>query len=330
MLGSPYEQRTLDLGRDDEGPVVATLVRRTAPIPAGRAVLYVHGFVDYFFQTHVADFFVDRGWHFYAVDLRKHGRSLLPHQTPNFCRSLTDYYPDLDEALRVIRDIDRHDTVLVYAHSTGGLTSSLWAHDRRDAGLVDGLILNSPFFDLNAGWLLRRPGAAVAGGGLGRARPYRIIPLRISPVYGKSLHADHGGEWTYDLAWKPLLGFPVRAGWLHAVRTAQRRLHAGLDIAAPVLVARSGRTYRRRGGRDQALHSDVILDVAHMSRWAPALGRHVTLVRIDGGLHDLALSPAAVREQLFSEVDRWLGAYVAGEPAGTHPTVRDAAPADGG
>lgn len=81
MLGPPYERQTINLGTDDEGPVVATLVRRRAERPSGRAVLYVHGFVDYFFQTHLADFFAERGWDFYALDLRKYGRSLLPGQT---------------------------------------------------------------------------------------------------------------------------------------------------------------------------------------------------------------------------------------------------------
>jgi hypothetical protein len=32
-------------------------------------------------------------------------------------------------------------------------------------------------------------------------------------------------------------------------------------------------------------------------------------VRVDGGLHDLTLSAQPAREQLFSEVERWLTAY---------------------
>jgi alpha-beta hydrolase superfamily lysophospholipase len=100
ILGRPYERRVIDLGHDDEGPVVATLVRRRAPVPTSRAVLWVHGWSDYFFQTHVADYFVDQGFDFYALDLRKYGRSLLPHQTPTYCRSLAEYVPELDEAPR--------------------------------------------------------------------------------------------------------------------------------------------------------------------------------------------------------------------------------------
>ncbi|NUT07326.1 MAG: alpha/beta hydrolase, partial [Hamadaea sp.] len=100
MLGAPYERHIIDLPSDDEGPVVATLVRRRANQSTKRAVLYLHGFCDYFFQTHLADFFTDRGWDFYALDLRKYGRSLLGHQTPNFVRSLTEYFPEIDEAIR--------------------------------------------------------------------------------------------------------------------------------------------------------------------------------------------------------------------------------------
>lgn len=313
MLGPPYERQTIDLGTDDEGPVVATLVRRRADSPTGRAVLYVHGYVDYFFQTHLADFYAARGWDFYALDLRKYGRSLLPHQTPNFCRDLSDYFPELDAAARIIRDGDGHDTLLVMGHSTGGLIISLWAHARRDAGLVDGLVLNSPFFDINAPWLVRRPLAAAVAR-LGRRAPHRALPFGLGTVYGESLHADHRGEWTYDLAWKPLAGFPVRAGWLAAIRTAQRQLRAGLDIPVPVLLACSTRSFRGTCWHDSAALADAVLDVEHMVRWAPRLGRHVTVARFDGGKHDLVLSGQAVREQVFTEVGRWAEAFLGAGP----------------
>jgi len=127
VLGEPYTCRTIALKDDDEGPVNATLVACRASQPTGAAVLYVHGFVDYFFQTHLADFFTARGIDFYALDLRKHGRSIQPHQTPNFCADLTEYYPELDEAVRIIREENGHERLLVNGHSTGGLVTALWA-----------------------------------------------------------------------------------------------------------------------------------------------------------------------------------------------------------
>lgn len=319
LLGPPFERRTIDLGRDDEGPVVATLVRRRPCGPTRRAVLWVHGWSDYFFQTHVADFFAALGFDFYALDLRKCGRSLLPHQTANFCRSLADYVPELDEAARIIRAEDGHDRLLVAAHSTGALITALWAHRRRAARVVDAMFFNSPFFDLNLPALVKGPAGAAEW--LGRHQPHRVLPKPSYPVYGHSLHSDHRGEWSYDLAWKPIGGFPVRYGWLAAIRAGQRRLHAGLSIEVPILVCCSTRSYRSRFWHEQARRTDTVLDVNDMLRWAPFLGRHVTTVRIDGGMHDLTLSAAPVREVLFSEIARWTAAYAAGVPGGPAPAA---------
>src|SRR3954447_11520610 len=86
-----FEALELEFPGDYDGEGVATLVR----FPAGNAprgpVLYVHGFSDYFFQRHMAERFTHECYAFYALDLRKHGRSLRGHQHPNFCKSVTEY-----------------------------------------------------------------------------------------------------------------------------------------------------------------------------------------------------------------------------------------------
>lgn len=312
LLGAPYQRRVIDLGEDDEGPVVATLVSRPAREQTRRAVLWVHGFSDYFFQTHVADFFTDQGFDFYALDLRKYGRSLRAHQTPNFCRSLGEYDQELDQAARIIQ-AEGHDRLLVAAHSTGGLIAALWAHRRRGTGMVDGLFLNSPFFDLNVPPVLRAQSRALEW--LGRHRPYGVLPKPTFPLYAHSLHVDFRGEWAYDLRWKPVGGFPVRYGWLAAVRAGQRRLYAGLSVDVPVLVGASTRSYRGRRWHELARWSDTVLDVTDIVRWAPHVGRHVTILRVDGGMHDLTLSAPPVRKVVFSELAQWTRTYLgAGAP----------------
>ena len=309
ILGGQFLRRTIDLGTDDEGPVVATLVSRKAETPTGRAVLYVHGYVDYFFQEHLADFYGTRGFDFYALDLRKYGRSLMPYQTPNFVRSISEYFPELDEAARIIREEDGHDQLLVNAHSTGGLITALWAHRVRDAGIVDGLFMNSPVFEINVPRLQRATlGPAIDA--LARVRPYARVRASVSMAYGHSIHATHHGEWSYNLEWKPLESFPVRAAWLAAIRAAQARLHQGLSIPVPVLVACSTRSFRGTSWTEAAMRADAVLDVEHIAHYASRLGSHVTIVRIDGGLHDLTLSAPPVRARVFEELDRWIGAYL--------------------
>lgn len=307
VLGEPYQRHTIELGDDDEGPVVATLVRRPAERSSGRAVLYVHGFNDYFFQTHLADWYAERGLDFYALDLRKYGRSLLPHQTPNFIKRIPEYFPELDQAVELIRT--DHHRLLINAHSTGGLITALWAHRMRDHGLVDAMFLNSPFFELNVPWVVRRIGAPIFGL-VAYVRPYAVVPSGVSSAYGHSIHADQRGEWRYDLAWKPVGGFRPRAGWLAGIRAAQARLRAGLAISAPILVGSSAASYHGAAWSEAAQRADAVLDVEHISRYATRLGRQVTVIRFDGGLHDLTLSAPAVRARVFTELGRWLDAYL--------------------
>ncbi|MGH3382837.1 MAG: alpha/beta hydrolase [Actinoallomurus sp.] len=315
VLGSEYESLRLTFEDDAEGEVVATLVRRIAP--GRKAVLYVHGFVDYFFQKHLADFYVERGYSFYALDLRKYGRSLLPHQTPNFARSMADYFPEIDEAVRLIRE--DNDVLLVNGHSTGGLVTALWADRVRGKGLVDGLFLNSPFLQLNVPAAVR-----VLAGPLVRAaakvRPTMVFPTGLSESYVQSIHRDHDGEWDFDLAWKPAKGFPVRVGWLSAIIKAQREAHAGLAVDVPVLVMSSARSTRgRSAGKGHLTSSDAVLNADDIARWSTRIGPHVTCVRIDDGLHDLTLSAEPARERLFAELDRWMTAHLEVRTPAPHP-----------
>jgi alpha-beta hydrolase superfamily lysophospholipase len=307
VLGEPYHAETLHLPDDDEGAVVATLVSRRAVQPTTKAVLHVHGFADYFFQLPAADYWTDRGYDFYALDLRKYGRSLLPHQTPNFTTDLRDYYQEIDEAMRLVTERDGHDHLVLSAHSTGGLVLPLWAHDRQAP--LAGIVLNSPWLDLHGSFLLRTAGTKAIDQ-IGARRPYLAIPREVSGLYARSLHRDHDGEWDFDLAWKPLESWPVYAGWLRAVRRGHARAHRGLDITAPVLVLTSDRSAHPKAWDDTCSSSDIVLDVEQIRKWAHKLGHHVTLTRVPGAVHDVMLSREPVRKHAFDQIDRWLGAFV--------------------
>ncbi|WP_420873074.1 alpha/beta hydrolase [Nocardioides daphniae] len=177
VLGAPYTSETIHLDADDEGEVVATLVKRPTHGETNCAVLHVHGFADYFFQTEYAEWWTDRGYTFYALDLRKYGRSIRPHQTPNYVEDLRSYYPELDAALRLITERDGHDVVVGSAHSTGGLVLPLWASDQAVA--LAGIVLNSPWFDLRGPWVVRSVGTRVINR-VAQRQPRRVIPRSVS------------------------------------------------------------------------------------------------------------------------------------------------------
>ncbi len=308
VLGSPYTSETLHMRDDSEGPVVATLVKRPTHGETNCAVLHVHGFADYFFHTEYAEWWTDRGYTFYALDLRKFGRSIRDHQTPNYVADLSDYYEELDAALALISERDGHEVVVVSAHSTGGLVVPLWAHDRRPEN-VAAIVLNAPWLDLRGPWLMRSLGTGVIKRVAARS-PERVLPRPISGFYVRSLHRDHDGEWEFDLEWKPLKSRPVRAGWFNAIRDGHARVQQGLDLEQPILVMASDRTTLPTEMGEDVHTTDIVLDVAQIRRHSPALGRHVTTVTIEGARHDVVLSRPAAREKAYDQLDRWLTAYV--------------------
>jgi alpha-beta hydrolase superfamily lysophospholipase len=282
-----FEARELAFPEDYDGAVTATLVRLPAPEAPRGAVLYVHGFIDYFFQRHLAERFAAEGYAFYALDLRKHGRSLKPHQHPCFCKDIAEYFPDITRALEEIGE-----PVLLAGHSTGGLVCASYKSEGELRNNVRTLWLNSPFFEWRASGANRfRLGIARA---IGRFFPFANDPKAVLPQYVESLHRDWGGEWEFDLSLKPHRGFPAYFGWVAAISDAHARVHAGLSLSCPVLSMHS----------DEA---DIILDWRHIARWSRTLGSDVTVMQFPGALHDLVLSRRAIREEVFSQLFAWAG-----------------------
>ncbi len=310
---SGYRQSTLALGADPdgEGELFATLVRRADSTPSTSVVLAVHGYTDYFFNTDLADFFAGRGWRFYGLDLDRCGRSWRAGQTPHFTTDLARYDRELERAMAVIAAENPASRVLMYGHSTGGLVMSLWLNRVRERGEtaalgVAGLVLNSPFLDLNGPAILRTRATSTAIGAASRGRKTRVVRGPGSGGYGLTLHQAYHGEFDYNLEWKPLGGFPVTVGWIHAIRRGQARLHRGLDVGVPNLVLRSDHSVAETAGTEVLQRGDAVLDVAHIARWAGCLGNRTTSVPVTDAKHDVFLSLAEPRAAAYAELDRWL------------------------
>jgi alpha-beta hydrolase superfamily lysophospholipase len=306
ILGNDWVAQTIPLGPDDEGKAVATLVHRSGTPRFARAVLYIHGFVDYFFQVHLAAHWEALGFDFYALDLRKYGRSIRPHQTPNFCTDLATYDEELDAAARIIRAEHGHDVLALMGHSTGGLIASLWANRQRGKGTVQALVLNSPWFDLAGNWFQRGPMTAAIDR-IGGFAP-KLAINGLDKHYGRSLHRSAGGEWDYDLAWKPIDGFPVVLGWLRAIRRGHAELGRGLAVDCPALVCCSAQSGPNDRAHDAILRTDSVLNVAQIAARAHLLGPDIAIRRIADGIHDLALSPEPARGRFFAAVAEWVRA----------------------
>ncbi|HEY4024559.1 MAG TPA: alpha/beta hydrolase [Pseudonocardiaceae bacterium] len=313
-LGGDFQARTIPLRADAHGDVVATLVRLPATANQGRgSLLLVHGWADYFLQAELAGQLAALGFDVYGLDLRRYGRSIRPGQEANFSTDMHGYFEELDAAAELIRAEPGYRRLVVFGHSTGGLVTSLWAHARRADGIVDGLVLNSPWLDLAEPWHLRVLASPMIQL-LGKVAPMYALRPTSSTAYGESLHKDYHGEWDFRLDWKPLAAVPVRAGWLAAVRRAHGELHQGLAVRGPVLVMHSDRSLLRQlTWSEPVMRADIVLDVDQIARWAPKIGPDVEAIAIPGGMHDLFLSASPVRANALKTVTTWLDKHFPGQ-----------------
>ncbi|MBR4916289.1 MAG: alpha/beta hydrolase [Fibrobacter sp.] len=270
------------------------------------AVLYIHGFNDYFFQRQLAEKMDSAGYVFYAIDLHKYGRSYRDGETMGELRDIREYYAELDTAIAFIRNIEGDSVPLVMlGHSTGGLITSLYAADRDNGADFAAIVLNSPFLEMNYGWPMRKVVVPVFSA-VGALLPGLGIPRSINENYDKSLLKKDYGEWEYDSKFKVRGSLPVDFGWLRAIHQGHVRVQAGLRLVPPVLVMHSGCSYHDDDWSEEYTHCDGVLDVEHIREYGRNLGPSVQLEEIEGGLHDLFLSRLPARDNAYRKMFEFL------------------------
>lgn len=363
VLGEGFEALTLNLEewQSDSEPSaaaagVATLVRAPRPAPPATAgplrawfarafgsaeqkhpradylrgvdVLSVHGWSDYFFQPRQAAFWTRRGARFYAIDLRRYGRSLREGDTPGLITSIDEYDADIGLALQAIRDdpLPAHERdsgdqghsprpLVLLGHSTGGLIFSLWLS--RHPGAADALVLNSPWLEFQ----LSRPGRQVMGPWLDLHELLKVNSVTPQVDNGTYTRAQREVGPADEIArinfeWRPEHTNPVNTTWLKAITDGHELVSRGLDIQAPIFTLLS-KHWKIPGRWDEGMtRADTVLEVDEIARSALKLGSRVTVDRIDGALHDVFLSAPMPRAEAYERLDERMRGWMAVREAG--------------
>ena len=360
VLGADYESRTIPLMDDDAGPVVATLVRyrghasstrasspaapalsptpTTSPTDAHPArsdaspqaprfvLLYIHGRNDYFFQRELAEDIAGCGGAFYALDLRRYGRSLRPGQRMGFVSNLSLYDEDISEALDLIREDYPDLPLALMGHSTGGLLATLWAN--RHPGALDGLILNSAWLEMQTMASMRSAVVPILER-IASRNPMWAVPGGDGPDhYGRSLREGWNAldaplpdslaaypddpavkGWSYALEWKRPGSYPAYAAWLEAILDGHENVASSVHLDIPVLSMMSTSSYFGEEFSEAVFSSDVVLDREVILERSARLGPLVTMASFPGK-HDLLLSDPQVRAEVYDTMNRWIGAFI--------------------
>lgn len=296
-----YETRTVDHGKAFDGPVVSTIIRKQCPQKSKKGVLYVHGFNDYFFQKEMGDRYVDSGYNFYAVDLRRYGRSLRPWQYPFNVRDQKEYFDDIDSALSQMRR-DGISDITLCGHSTGGLTVTLLAADRGPRLQVNRVVTNSPFLQWNFSKFERNVAIPMIAG-LGTFFKNSKIKQSRCDGYAYSLLKQYHGEWEYNTDWKMVYSPPVTMSWIRSIQHAQKEvMRKAKFIAVPILVMHSSRKIDGCNWTPEFQTGDCVLNPEELQKRGEKLGHIREVCAIDSGLHDLILSRPEVRDAAYDTI----------------------------
>lgn len=307
ILGSEFLYKQFKMPNDYEGEVISTLIKRIpSDSTSHQAILYIHGFNDYFFQVEMANRFDSAGYHFYAVDLRKYGRSILPHQYLFNVRNLSEYFADIDSALYTIKK-EGHNSIYLMGHSTGGLIAATYADAAAQQNQLgfEKILLNSPFLEINQSWFKKSvliPLVSIWA----KWFPNTLINQGTSTAYAESLLKTHQGEWEFSTDWKMNQSPAVTSSWIRAIHTAQKRIHRGLSIPIPILVLHSDKTIDGNLWSPAFQTGDAVLNVNDIAKYAPLLGPLVTDLPIANGVHDLILSSPEVRGKAYQSFFQFL------------------------
>lgn len=340
-LGEGFHCHWIEMGKDPDGqtPVRFALVRyvpeedpqsmssasqrtaittQKAPSAAQKpALLFVHGMTDYFFQAHLARFFSSQGFAVYGIDLRKCGRAWRAGQSWHHVTDQKIYDTDLTIATALLAT--SHPKVFICGHSTGGLNVTMWAARLHRAAIdmpespearliskLGGVILNSPWFGLQFDPLTTALITRVFPF-LARIAPSLPLPGGVNPLYGRSLHSTHSGEWSYNLTFKPLHPRPKMISWLVGVVREIDRLQSGnYSTGVPTLLLCSDKHSFKKKMGSHIYHSDIILKPSQMRQFTACANKNTEIIVIPGAMHDVFLSREPIRSTAMETTAQWL------------------------
>lgn len=302
ILGDDFEMKQV-VHKEDKHNVISSIIRLKTNISRKYGILYIHGYNDYFYQHEMAHKFDSYGFSFYAIDLRKYGRSLKENDTPFEIKHIEDYFPDINAASTQMKH-DGIEKIILMGHSTGGLIACSYLNNIENSAII-GLILNSPFLEWNLKPILKNIAIPIVSY-IGKFIPTISIKQPTTIPYAQSLLQAYHGEWDFNTNWKFIQAPNVTSQWIRAINIAQKELHKSSSIRIPILLLRSSASVYGDRWTNDFNRGDAILNVKDISKYGKKLGLNIYEVVCPNGLHDLVLSNNDTRNFVYSSILNWI------------------------
>uniref|UniRef100_A0A6B2KVZ5 Myosin motor domain-containing protein n=1 Tax=Arcella intermedia TaxID=1963864 RepID=A0A6B2KVZ5_9EUKA len=298
ILGSDFQNIQFKLLPDGFhiSPLTATLTRPQSN-KARNAILYLHDFSDYFWQEDMAYNFLKNGFSFYALDLRKYGRSKDEGARPNWMEGITDYYEEVHWAISIMK-AEGMEKISLGGLGFGGVIATFFSIDH--PSLIQSLLLLNPQFTFTTkSWTKL---VSNSKSWLGNINPLHK-DMQFSLLHHQSLHTEQKGKWNWDLSLKPLNGWPLYAGWVDILqKSIAELLKKNAKLQVPLLLLLSEQTFELERWDKSLQESDMFLEADKVEDIAKQLSPKLSCHRIPHAGHDILHSNPDVVQQAYSQI----------------------------
>jgi alpha-beta hydrolase superfamily lysophospholipase len=265
-----------------------------------KALIWIHGFNDYYYHFHIGDKLLNEGYDIYALTLRRYGEVCSNKEGLFYTNNLDEYLEDIDNVFNFISKYN-YEKIFLYGHSTGGLTSTIYCQKGEYRDKINGLILNAPFFDFNDSifneFLLKHIVSRI-----GYFFP-RFKLKKYNPNKYNANSEEIYERFYFNDNYKLRGGSPVYAGWIYTINKHQELIkNKNISLDIPILVIYSDKTI---AGNKQD-KGDNTLDMSEINKYSDYLGNNVKEVIIKDAIHDVLCSEDKPRKEAIKCMFDWL------------------------
>ena len=267
------------------------------------ALIWIHGYNDYYFHFHVGNELLKNGYDVYAITLRNFGKIAKDRRYIHYVKSWNSYFEDINNSLQWITKNKKHKKFVLYGHSTGGLISTIYMNEGKYKNIFNGLILNSPFFDFYGSdleeFMIKYIFYYIA-----YIFPTFVASSGSNKIYKVPFYKNMLKRYHFNQNYKLTYPSHVFVSYLQNAAYQQNRIQNNkINISKPILVLHSEKSTRWPECND---NTDCVLDVNEIKKYSKLIGNNVKLQSLNGAIHDVLLSKDKISKKGIDYVTKFL------------------------
>jgi alpha-beta hydrolase superfamily lysophospholipase len=265
-----------------------------------KTILWIPGFNDYYYHFFIGEKFLKEGYDIYAITLRRYEENNL---TPFYTNDLSEYIKDINNLLPYILK-EKYEKILFYGHSTGALVSILYCNEGLYKKKINGLILNSPFFEFNLDIISLLYIKYIV---------YYLayyFPTFLLRKYDEKVKNSLTSEIIKRFYINPNKKFTclpqVYFGWTRTIILNQTKIQKGeVKLKIPILILHSNNSIYPSINKTTE-NGDDTLNIDDIIKYSTYIGNNVKRISIENAIHDVFCSTEIPRNIAIDKMFDWL------------------------